>query len=173
MPRFQDPALHTPERCRAVSSLWRLGGGLFLIAALYFIDIILNVANDWASINHWTIVGFLTMYALPLLPPAIGSALAIMAGIGICQGRWWSRMACRLTLGISSLYLGVVLAAVAAIWLLGQMVAHVYIVAILFVGCVFLLGMAMVRCIQFSKDERRRQTKETAYRRTPASRTPG
>jgi len=153
MPRFQDPALHTPEKIRAASSLWRLGGGLLLFTVLFF-TFVICVDKPW----RWNqvLIGELIVFAVIFGLPAIGGILAIMAGIGICQGRCWKGIVCRLAFGISSAYLGTFLIIFAVVSLSRQMGMLDYTFVIPLVGCAFLLGAAMVRCIQFARAEQRR-----------------
>jgi len=150
MPRFQDPALHTPEKIRAASSLWQLGGGLFLIPVFIFTDFLVLAANS--DLRYLRIpVDFL----IALLLSVIVSLLAIMAGIGVCRRRWWSWMAWRLAFLVSLPYLSLFWLSIVLEWSSRRSMRY-YIFFILVVGCTFLLGMAIIRCNQFARAERRR-----------------
>ena len=156
MPRFQDSALHTPEKIRAASSLWRLGGAWFLIAVFIFADYLIIYANQIA-IGGWRymLMPIDLLIALSLL--VAGSLLAITAGIGICRRRRWKRIACRLAFLVSLLYLSLLWLGCIIGWLSRTpMNMHNCVLVIFLAGCTFLFGVAIVRYNQFSRAERRR-----------------
>jgi len=94
MPRFQDPSICTPERCRAVSALHWFGVVQLLFAVGFTVFHTVTLMVDkydsgviWVN-PHSLLVDFRAILFVTFFPAAMG-VLAVAAAVGVCRCRWW------------------------------------------------------------------------------------
>ena len=154
MPVKHDLALRTPERIRAVAAMHRFGGAILLLIPVEFSHFIAWTATTFLT---WEVIaedGDHIVLLFALLLPATAGILAIMAGIGICRRRWWSRIVWWTATGVST---GVILVCLSALIerTLVDMRPLAVISTFVSIAYVILFGIAMVRYRQFRRCERR------------------
>ena len=89
MPRFHDPALCTPERCRAVAALHWFGVVQLLFAAVFLFVMTFGILPDVNIAGFHFLVAFVPIaVVIVLLPGALG-IMAIAAATGVCRRRRW------------------------------------------------------------------------------------
>jgi len=95
MPRFHDPAICTPERCRAVSALHWFGVLQLLFAVVCLFIVLLDYR---ARLIHPTGIpfevsiyfSFLVMsFMIFAVPPTVAGIAAIAAAPAVCRRRQW------------------------------------------------------------------------------------
>ena len=96
MPRIHDPALHTPERRRAVAALHWLGlfqllyVFVFVVASLFALTLDLQ-DTPLPPFNAPLILLCIIFLSIFVFPQAIAGIAAIAGTVMICKGRRWGR----------------------------------------------------------------------------------
>jgi len=152
--------------------MWRLGGALLLLIPAIFSHFVEMTYLTWCAAPEsknweWIEMEELHMQLLHVLSmPIAAGMLAIMAGIGICKRRWWSRIAwwtAAIVSGIVVLlyllmWVGILLEGIQWYFLYPRLTKTIaYIGFFISVACVVLLGIAVGRYLQFRKSERARR----------------
>jgi len=92
MPRFHDPTVCTPGRCRAVSALHGFGALQLLFAV---VSILILLLASWIRLEKGTFetshgfIGLVQLTVILALPSAILGISAIAAAPAVCKRRQW------------------------------------------------------------------------------------